>query len=192
MSTSTHHAKAGPVARLTRRLRPVPGARADMPAANPQPPAPESPWVRAELDRIEAEATRRDLDAMSAPAPRPEVPDGPVHMVADGYGMMPCCGQHETAVPQSDYVTGDPRLVTCRTSAHDTMPDDRAANRHVSGRDAGRGHLRPAGPPQHHPGAGTVLAPRVPVRARERRGGRPVARQPVRGHGSRCVPLAGR
>ena len=111
--TGTHHAKAGSVARLTRRLRPVPGARADVPAGNPQPPAaPESPWVRAELDRIEAEA-------------RAQQPlDSPVHTVADEYGIMPCCGQHETAVPVTDYVTGNPRLVTCRP-ALDRRQDQR-------------------------------------------------------------------
>ena len=110
--TGTHHAKAGPVARLTRRLRPVPSARADVPAGNPQPPAaPESPWVRAELDRIEAEA-------------RAQQPlDSPVHTVADEYGMMPCCGQHETAVPQTDYVTADPRLRTCRAMAGTVTAD---------------------------------------------------------------------
>ena len=103
--TGTHHARVGRLARLTRRLRPVPGG-------NPQPPAaPESPWVRAELDRIEAEA-------------RAQQPlDSPVHTVADEYGMMPCCGQHETAVPQTDYVTADPRLRTCRAMAGTVTAD---------------------------------------------------------------------
>ena len=72
-------------------------------------PALESPWVRAELARITAEAS------------------SPVHMVADADGIQPCCGLGETQVPQTDYVTANPRLVTCRTSAHDTMPDDRAS-----------------------------------------------------------------
>jgi hypothetical protein len=49
----------------------------------------------------------------------------PVHMVAR-YGEMPCCGLRETQVPRTDRVTMNPRLVTCRTAAHDTMPDDRA------------------------------------------------------------------
>jgi hypothetical protein len=107
--TATHHAKAGPLARITRRLRPA----APMPAWNPQPPtAPESPWVRAELDRIEAEArTQQPLAS-------------PVHMVADEYGIMPCCSQHETQVPQTYYVTEDRRLVTCPAVAHTVLADE--------------------------------------------------------------------
>ena len=159
--TATHHAKAGPIARITRRLRPA-----------PVPDDGLSEAISASLARMEADAARRDLTAMfAAPAPHaaPEVMDGPVHMVADGYGMMPCCGQHETAVPQADYVTGDPRQVTCRTAAHDTMPDDRAA------------HHRP-----YVPDPAAILAADIC--------GLPVLRSTIRArarywhHGCRCEP----
>ena len=59
---------------------------------------------------------------------RAEPAASPVHMVGGEItAIMPCCGMRETQVPQTDYVTANPRLVTCRTSAHDTMPDDRAS-----------------------------------------------------------------
>jgi len=52
----------------------------------------------------------------------------PVHMCPDETGVMPCCGRnplevafHDGGLPEW---AGDPRLVTCRTSAHDTAPDD--------------------------------------------------------------------
>jgi hypothetical protein len=63
-------------------------------------------------------AGQRDAETVTMPAA------SPIHMTADEYGMFPCCGQHETQVPgrQAD----DPRQVTCRTAAHDTLPDDRA------------------------------------------------------------------
>ena len=62
------------------------------------------------------------------PHAAPEVMDGPVHMVADETAVMPCCGMGETQAPPADRVTMNPALVTCRTAAHDTMPDDRAAH----------------------------------------------------------------
>ena len=93
------------------------------PAPVPEPVVPDEA-----IARREAEAARRDLEAMfAAAAPHAEAPRSPVHMVGDEYDIMPCCEQHETAVPQTHYVTANPRLVTCRTSAHDTMLDNRAA-----------------------------------------------------------------
>ena len=122
--TATHAARReSAFTRLARRLRPA--TLPPLPEGFPD-PRPGHAWAPpAEVDRREAADTRRDLEAMfSAPAPHAEVPDGPVHMVADGYGMMPCCGQHETAVPVTDYVTGNPRLVTCRP-ALDRRQDQR-------------------------------------------------------------------
>ena len=110
------HARRGAFTRLAARLRPAPADDFD-----------EATRTAFAIVSREAEDTRQDLEAMfSAPAPHAEIPGAPVHMVADGYGIMPCCEQHETAVPQTRYVTANPRLVTCRTSAHDTMPDRRA------------------------------------------------------------------
>ena len=63
--------------------------------------------------------------APEVPAPEPAA--SPVHMVADETAVMPCCGLSETQAPPADRVTMNPALVTCRTAAHDTMPDDRAA-----------------------------------------------------------------
>jgi hypothetical protein len=45
------------------------------------------------------------------PAPEPAL--SPVHMCPDEFGIMPCCGSHETGVPAEDRVTILPRLVTC-------------------------------------------------------------------------------
>ena len=56
----------------------------------------------------------------------PVVPESPLHMCPDEGNVMPCCGLTPFDVPRTDRVTINARLVTCRTSAHDTMPDDRA------------------------------------------------------------------
>ena len=115
--SATHHAarRESPLARLTRLAR-------------KQPPAP----VTAAEARRDAERMRDPRMPMPAgmpfadtrtwvpERPHPEVhhepPAGPVHMVADEYSIMPCCGQHETQVPRTDFVTANPRLVTCRTA----------------------------------------------------------------------------
>ena len=51
----------------------------------------------------------------------------PVHLCPDdGGNVMPCCGLTPFEVPRTDRMTETLSLVTCRTAAHDTMPDDRA------------------------------------------------------------------
>jgi len=58
----------------------------------------------------------------------------PVHMVSDDTAVMPCCGLSETGVPATDYVTANPRLVTCNAGQppwygwHDTAADDPPAH----------------------------------------------------------------
>ena len=75
--------------------------------------------VEAE-ERAELEERREETQARIAPA-------GPVHMVAGPFGIRSCCGLSVFQVPRTDYETDNPLLVTCRATAHDTMPDRRAA-----------------------------------------------------------------
>ena len=135
MSTATRHAarRESPLARLTRLAR----------RHAPAPVIPDLRDGRSELylaaeARREAEmhAAERHHEAPHGIA-RPEVLDaiiaeaaqieaGPVHMCPPEGDVMPCCGLTPFEVPRTDRMTLNPRLVTCRTSAHDTMPDDRA------------------------------------------------------------------
>lgn len=73
------------------------------------------------------------LSAGYPPAPEVHHEPSPVHMVADEYGIMPCCGQHETQVPRADRVTANPGLVTWRRAARSPVPDDGLLHRVLNG-----------------------------------------------------------
>ena len=120
---STSHARPGILARFAARFADDPSqpriARIGIPgmtewATVAVPPAP-GPQERHATEQHPP----WEYETRQAPTPG----ETPVHMAADEYGIFPCCGQHETQVP--GWQADDPRLVTCRRSAHDTMPDER-------------------------------------------------------------------
>ena len=119
--TATHAARReSPLARLARKYRkPDPALIGRAYLAGP-------PFAREEHHEApHGIALPEVLDAVAAEAAR-EAPAGPVHMCPPEGGVMPCCDLTKFEVPRTDRMTLNPRLVTCRTSAHDTMPDDRA------------------------------------------------------------------
>ena len=119
--SATHHAarRENPLARLARKYRkPAPAliGRTYLAGAS---------FVREEHHEGPHGIARPEvLDAIIAEAAQIEA--GPVHMCPPEGDVMPCCGLTPFEVPRTDRMTLNPRLVTCRTSAHDTMPDDRA------------------------------------------------------------------
>ena len=118
--TATHAARReNPLARLARKYRkPAPAliGRTYLAGAS---------FVREEHHEGPHGIARPEvLDAIIAEAAQIEA--GPVHMCPPEGDVMPCCGLTPFEVPRTDRMTLNPRLVTCRTSAHDTMPDDRA------------------------------------------------------------------
>ncbi len=117
MSTATRHAarRESPLARLARLAR-------------RHAPAPVIPDLRDGRSELYLAAEARREAEMRRPRWTPDgTTVGPVHMCPDdGGNIMPCCGLTPFEVPRTDRMTLNPRLVTCRTSAHDTMPDDRA------------------------------------------------------------------
>ena len=83
-------------------------------------------------------------------------------MAADEYGIVPCCGQHETQVP--GWQADDLRLVTCNAGQPFLAPEVReAAGRTRGGSWYGWGDTAPDHPPAHdRPYVPEVAPPYVP------------------------------